>query len=355
MQGRHQTGCVRTAILVGDPVGSVRVRDRSRRGQALVGGPEHGGDAHAQRGGQVQRRRNRSRRARGSSPGRPASAGQVGLPDEIDEPWRGRRAPASPRRPVARSAAAPTRTVATPSSARPAARSANAAGGHRFADPYAAPGASATSGVRPSHPARASDAGAAIAQRRRNVEARRARTVRKAERANQVLVVRRSDGRPAGGRATARVSSNPRQSVAVAPPLGHAGALHRSTRSETSSAAAARRRSPASGDGPRSPRVTTSSTSRDEREQRGDRGPRGHGNRRIGPAPGARRQSPAAPSPRRPASWAQRPRDVSQWFNSINEDRAPSDQSHGGRSRRQRAADRGRGRGRASAPAPSWR
>ena len=35
------------------------------------------------------------------------------------------------------------------------------------------------------------------------------------------------------------------------------------------------------------------------------------------------------------------PARVHEWFNSINEDRAPSDQSHGGRSGRQRAADRG--------------
>ena len=56
----------------------------------------------------------------------------------------------------------------------------------------------------------------------------------------------------------------------------------------------------------------------------------------------AHRQSPAAPSRRHPASSARRSRCVPQWFNSINEDRASSDQSHRRRSDRQRAADRRR-------------
>ena len=54
--------------------------------------------------------------------------------------------------PVSASAAVPTITHCTPSAAKPSTSSAKYAGGQRFAPPYAAPGAIATSGTAGSHP-----------------------------------------------------------------------------------------------------------------------------------------------------------------------------------------------------------
>ena len=62
---------------------------------------------------------------------------------------------------VAASTALPTITLLTPSAASADASSPKYCGGQRFAPPYAAPGASATSGARPSQPAPASTRDAA--------------------------------------------------------------------------------------------------------------------------------------------------------------------------------------------------
>ena len=147
--------------------------------------------------------------------------------------------------------------------------------------------------------------------------------------------------RARGSRASAAA---PRQSGAIAPAFGHAGARddqrrvkrvrqqQRGRRSRRSDAAG---RSSVSGD--------DLVDLRHQREERRDRGPRGDGDRRV--ADGARRTSAIAGSAMTasPSQFGANDHEAfHRWFNSINEDRAPADQSDGRRSRRQRAADRGR-------------
>ena len=122
-----------------------------RTGRALVGRAEDRGDADAGRRRQMHRAGIvRHERTAGAST--PASVGRSVRPMRLSN-RAAARCLAPPRRPVPASAALPTITDAMPSAASDEASSANYSDGHCFAPPYAAPGASATSGARPSQPA----------------------------------------------------------------------------------------------------------------------------------------------------------------------------------------------------------
>ena len=106
----------------------------------------------------------------------------------------------------------PTSTHCTPSAARPSASSANDAGGQRFAPPYAAPGASATSGCCPSHPGVDQQIQRRSRAPRGHRQPRLGRTVRETRARARGAGSTRPDERRAA-RGIARVSSEPRQSV----------------------------------------------------------------------------------------------------------------------------------------------
>ena len=220
MHGRHQTGCVSTACA--SPSGRVA---------RVVGRAEHRGHADAGGRGQVHRA-GVVRDERAAVRQHAGQRRQIGRPTRLMQ--RARR-PAAEQRArssaaVGASAALPTITQPTPSAASAAASSANDAGGQRFAPPYAAPGASATSGARPSQPAPASSRAAA-------------------SRASCGTRTRGSIGpfgnpsawtscwyvldlmQPGGARDRAR-QQRPRQSVAIAPAFGNAGARREQRRVE---------------------------------------------------------------------------------------------------------------------------
>ena len=294
MQGRHQTGCISDRV---------RVADRPRGG--VVGRPEHRGHADAGGGGQVHRAR-----IVGHQPARaaddPGERRQVGPADQIDDRVAAARARRGSRRPVAASAALPIITHRTPSIASESASSAKYAGGQRLAPPYAAPGASATSGARPSHPPSASSRAARVARVVRHGDARLARTVRKSQRVHQLLVVLdlvqspRPADRPASAdrRASPRGSPSAREcrraptTSAERKEFGNSSAV--SNCRSASSAPSDRQRGQVAdrrGAGQHDDVVHLG----DELKQRRDGGPRRNGDRRAGRLDAARRRSPAAP------------------------------------------------------------
>ena len=285
MQGRHQTGAVSTAT-----------RWLGLGARVLVRDSERGAVRRSSVGPNTAVTLTPSAAARCSAPESfatsarqftrtPASVGHIGLADQIDRTGRGRASARATSAAVPRSAAAPTITVAhavlgEPGGEirerrwRPALRR-SVRGAWRQRDERRPP---VPARVRAAPSRRPREAPAAASSTRRR------RAVRKAQRARRAAGSSRSDARRRRARRRRASAASPRQSVRVAPALGHAARASPSAPSETNSAAAARVSQPASGDGPRPVSTTTSSTSRASVKSGATEGARRDGDRRAGRA-----------------------------------------------------------------------